>query len=411
MSNADVINYLIPVQNMGRFTELMDKLTKKGVELGFDEDIGFIELGEERTEDAKGRVHRFMRVAVYGTTPRMKGYEFIASIEHTKEGLQLVREARGKALPAELRTMGPVCHHCFQKRFRKSTFMLQHEDQSFVSVGSTCLKDFLGYAKNPDQIAKWMELASSITAMETAPEEDERERGSMYVSYPAEYSLERFLLAVAIDMKLRGHYFKNTEFGPPSTSYIAGHAIDMYWHKEEFQMVNDIVAEMDSPAAETYKPLVDATIEWAKNLTDEQVADMSYLFNIRTIAKQGYVTFRTLGLAASMVTAYNRSKPKPAEEPKPVKKPSEHIGVKGKRMDCEVNVLKIKAITGYNYRYDQITKDMVTMEDSEGNRIVWFCEGNNPLKAGDKVKVRMTVKEHDVYKGTNQTTVNRVALA
>src|SRR5699024_12772450 len=42
-----------------------------------------------------------------------------------------------------------TCHHCQINRYRTNTYVVRHDDGTQKFVGSTCLKDFLGWDANP----------------------------------------------------------------------------------------------------------------------------------------------------------------------------------------------------------------------------------------------------------------------
>jgi hypothetical protein len=402
-------NFRIPVQNMPAFEAHMGKLIKKAESLGFKDEVGFLELHEE-TVTNNGRVQRYMNVVVFGAAPKMEGYTFAASIEHTPEGLSLVRENSSRPIPAELRSIGPVCQHCFQNRFRKNTFILKGENGSYVSVGSTCLNDFTGLNASPAKIASWMESFDSLKEMTVVPAESaDQEYPGYGPRYPMEFELRHALAAAAIDMEQRGGYFKFFEDGPTSTAEMVSLAIGMYRVGSGYcpaESITDVLR--DAEKSQQYFSKADEAIAWAKGLSDTDVAVSSYMHNIRNIAILNYTTHRSIRMAASIMVAHERSKPRADAAPK---KPSEFVGTKGERIQCVVAVKAITAVVGFSYGGNETVKDLVIMEDVDGNKLTWFCEGNNPLKKGDTdVKVKLTIKGHEEYKGIKQTKVNRVAL-
>lgn len=75
----------------------------------------------------------------------LKGYEFLASIEHTENGNIIINKIPGKEIPHRYRDSGHFCDHCKTNRFRKNTYIVFNEEKNdFVQVGSTCIKDYLG---------------------------------------------------------------------------------------------------------------------------------------------------------------------------------------------------------------------------------------------------------------------------
>lgn len=101
------------------------------------------------------------------------------------------------------------------------------------------------------------------------------------------------------------------------------------------------------------------------------------------------------------------------------KKPSEHVGIVGKRKEFELTILhKI------SYENDWGGGTIFIMSDAEGNKVIYKGSGyiekivppdeKNPYEhytyaqVGDKVKIVGGVKAHSEYKGEKQTIIQRV---
>lgn len=95
---------------------------------------------------------------------------------------------------------------------------------------------------------------------------------------------------------------------------------------------------------------------------------------------------------------------------------NQYIGNIGDKITFEATVKSIKEFS-YNYGYNR-SFNIYVLEDAEGNTIVWKSssimmvdEGiNRPnyyIKRGDKLSITATVKDHKVYKKTNQTVILR----
>lgn len=95
---------------------------------------------------------------------------------------------------------------------------------------------------------------------------------------------------------------------------------------------------------------------------------------------------------------------------------NQYIGNIGDKITFEATVKYIKEFAS-NYGYNR-SFNIYTFKDAEGNTIVWKSssimmvdeEINHPnyyIKRGDKVSITATVKDHKVYKETNQTVILR----
>lgn len=93
-----------------------------------------------------------------------------------------------------------------------------------------------------------------------------------------------------------------------------------------------------------------------------------------------------------------------------------HIGEIGKRMTIRVTFKKSYEYVDYKFSFYGTTHFIHTFEDAEGNIIVWkstntveYVEGDECkfIPTGSTVDLTGTVKEHGMYKDTEQTVVTR----
>ena len=146
---------------------------------------------------------------------------------------------------------------------------------------------------------------------------------------------------------------------------------------------------------------------WAEHLTDAEVdAERGdYLHNLRAVARTGLVTFRSSGIAASMVTAYQRFIGRQRQNAERAARPlSEHIGTVGKR---ETFTARLDFVTGYETQYGYTT--VCKFVTDAGNVLCWKASSTDLARddVGKLYSVTGTVKAHDDYKGTKQTALTR----
>lgn len=53
---------------------------------------------------------------------------------------------------------------------------------------------------------------------------------------------------------------------------------------------------------------------------------------------------------------------------------------------------------------------LVSMIDDNGNVMKWFASGSKDFKAGQKYRLKGTIKGHDNYQGVDQTILTRAKL-
>lgn len=151
---------------------------------------------------------------------------------------------------------------------------------------------------------------------------------------------------------------------------------------------------------------------WAESLTDDAVnAERGdYLHNVRVIARSGLVTFKSAGLAASMVTAYQRAMSRNRERVERAARPqcNTHVGTVGKR---ETFAAALDFVTGYDTAYGYTT--VLKFRTAEGACLVWKASSTNVSRAdvGKKYTIVGSVKEHGEYKGEKQTMITRCKVA
>jgi hypothetical protein len=156
-----------------------------------------------RTNELTGEVttHKRYKVTVTGTEPIIAGWTFIGTIEHETGGniIRLSPKAQELAIDTTSYREGKQkCDHCQQIRQRKDTYIVaQLEDPEppqlrahlitqynlpFVpdikQVGSSCLRDFLGYG-DPEAIVSYLERIQEFLAdIQAASNEDGGSGGS-----------------------------------------------------------------------------------------------------------------------------------------------------------------------------------------------------------------------------------------
>jgi len=141
-----------------------------------------------------------------------------------------------------------------------------------------------------------------------------------------------------------------------------------------------------------------AAIEWIKNAN----IDNDYLHNLQVIVKKGYVIYREVGFAASLLAAYDKAMDQIEECKQSV---SQHLGTVGQRYCFNLTVRAMRSYEG-----DYGVRTMVRFDDPSGNVLVWWASGEPEwLETGDTITVAGTVKKHDEYRGIKQTLLSRVS--
>jgi hypothetical protein len=164
----------------------------------------------------------------------------------------------------------------------------------------------------------------------------------------------------------------------------------------------------DLHAEERDETLAKAALDWARSQPTKGVAD--YFYNLGVSCRQTFVSYRTIGLVASVIVAYRRHLDEEAELNirRCQNLERKHVGTIGKCDDFK-NVV-IKRMRNFESQYG--VKTLITFEDAEGNVLIWWAskELNDDVAEGDIVDLRGTVKKHGSYVGCPQTELQRVKI-
>lgn len=406
--------YLIPAANLGGLEAKIAKLAKRADKLGVPAPtiaVGAAIDIAERTDAGieTGRTIRHYEVEVTGESPRYDGWHLTAVIEmDPEEG----RADGGPGQPspnvvgvvpgapeaevhvAEWRLLDERCDHCgVGRRNRKKLVVVTHEDGSQKVVGSTCLKDFLG-STSPDAIAHWAQFLADLDDM--VGEFTEPGTGGEFRYDPITY-----LAWVARAITEFGWVSRSAAYHGTATA-TADVAIEM-WNKFNKQGL-----------ARTIDPLTEAEVarateawEWAAT-----VGGNDYLDNVSAVAQKLSLRHNHLGIAASIISAFDRERGRVAERAAraAAMADSQFVGKPKERVDVAGEVVLVREFPSH-YGYDAPPKALVKVVTDEGNLIVWWCSNATKAPAqGDRVSGKATVKEHSLYEGVKQTTVLRAKL-
>ncbi len=372
-------DFLIPEQNLPSLRTKITKLLKKAEQTGLPvPQLSFgIALNERvKGTDGKPLMIRFRKIILEWQAIESAGWRVAGKLEHLPE-LNLVKSF-GDEIPHHFRNAEPNCDHCNTKRRRLRTIVIQSnlDPTNFQQVGEDCLEEYLKVdSKNVMQAIK--ALGSIMDQMQAA------EALPAIGMNPDMWPLEIYLGHVVEVIAEKGWVSRKAarEQNIPSTADLA------YWKLTDNQ-------NYKAPSELNIEKAMEA-IQWA----DQIPSDCSdYLHNLHVIAESGAVEHRSLGYAASIITAYEQSK-KGIQE-----KDSVFVGNVGDRGDFSLLVNKIIDIESqYGEQYIHI------MSDKDDNVFVW--KSKDRLDENRNYNLRGRIKEHRTFNGTNQTHIFYCKLA
>jgi hypothetical protein len=241
--------------------------------------------------DAQGKrtfIIEFTPVTITATEPKLNGWKFIATIEHTEAG-NILRSATDRDLPVEYRTKKNICDHCKTARRRKDTYVVQHDGFGELrQVGRSCIKDFLGHG-NPDEIARYFDNILALWSdLDQAPDGFEHA--------PLLEETGTFLAIVAESVRVNGWVAKSSWDGFPTASLAWDYLQSIEPpHKRAKTYGFDSVSDESRELAQA-----------ARNWILSTPVEGDYLYNLKVSCTLDTVTGRRAGIVASLISAYQR---------------------------------------------------------------------------------------------------------
>jgi hypothetical protein len=402
--------YEIPSEFLPELQKRFDALAKRAAKLGcaapyftveeaFDrpemiEDV----LDPDRRLIATGRTIQIALVSVHGDAPKYNGWRPVAVIDRDLEEPHLpnvvsIFEGEDNGSASMWRTWSGECQHCKLQRTRKTLVVCEHDNGDQIIVGKSCLRDFLGH-QSPEHIASWVEVLATL--------DDLVRSFSGRIGDVTEYRYDPvyFLTWVVAMVDAVGWVSRGTsraEEGRIATVDRVLRDMDARTEEEKRQRA---VRPLD--LTDEHREWAERAIEWAQQL---DAGDNDYLLNVNAVASKSGWRWKDLGIGASIASTYKRELEKfvAQVERARVFSNSEHVGTVGKRITFTGKALFENKIEGY---YGTTT--IVTFVTDDGDKIKWFASGDSPIPLHLHGTFTGTVKNHDEYKGTLETTVSRV---
>lgn len=327
------------------------------------------------------------KVEVDGEAPKYNGWTFLARVDALGDTFTLATAPGVEHVDRSLVKPGH-CDHCTANRARRCTYLVRNEQGEVKNVGSTCIKDFLGW----DGAISWGSTSDV-----------EKEVENLGGSFPATYSVDTVLAFAYAATKVFGWVPASAYSGTPTRSVVAA-ALRPFSNadKEAAEALRPVAAEAFDKAAE-----IKAFI-----LSEAFAGQSTYVENLKAAVEAGFITNAQMGLVVSAPNAYTRHLETEADRKarearwaaeKDATAASEYLGQEGDKITVEGTISAIRYIEGYHS-----TTTLYTILTSDGNLVKWFASrsalGDDEGKA---VKITGTVKKHDDYQGTKSTVLTR----
>jgi hypothetical protein len=363
------------------------KINDRAAKRGF---TGHLDLAVQRVEVTTTDDFGFQRtdimfdVALHGEAPKFNGWTFLATLDWDQRAGLIVRTVPGLNEDDISRDalMEGWCDHCRTSRQRNNTYLVRHDDGHQLQVGSTCIKDFLGWNAN-------------VTILYADDVINELGFGSFGGQPDAVDTKYAMAVAWAL-IKLDG-YKPASSFG----STTKGDVIDVLWpprtvtmqRREELARIRELADEAMVRAREC--------IDWV--LTEMNGAG-NYATNLKAIVGADYVTMRNIGVLASAPQTWAKALHRTLIQNSATI--SQWIGAKGDKVTFTAVVNDIRFVES---GFGGIT--LYTLQTPEGNVVKWFSSaGTLGDKTGETFTLKATVKGLEEFRDVKQTLVTRAKI-
>ncbi len=418
------MSYRIPEGNLQMLEAAISKLNRRAAKLGVEpvtlsitgreEEVWYTDptnpaagrIPEERVkrlslEGLRRVVLAFLTVTVSGETPKLAGWTFLATLDHTAETGVILRTVPGETVPESYRTAPATCDHCHLTRRRHQTFILRHDDGRHTQVGRQCLTDFLG-GQTPENLAEratWLGLIGD--ALRGAEEWSDGFGGG-----ESRWLVEDVLASASASITKHG--WVSRKAAAERGSYATADRLASIFTARSLLREDE---RIDVTAADV--ELAARTVEWAHGLSLRATLS-DYEHNVHVLLTGTSLRVKDFGVAASAVAAYQREVGQAAQR-EHERATSAYFGEVGKRAEYTLTIVNRVDIPG-----DWGTTRLYIMVDPAGNRAKTFASrllwkelpggGTEGAELGDTWRVKATVKAHEEYKGVAYTNLSRVTL-
>ncbi len=348
---------------------------------------------------------RFHHVTVTGPQPKLGGWTFCAALDLIDvEGTRtvIVRTAPGETIPAQFRENAGHCDHCKLQRNRKTTYILKNSPENYISVGASCLADFLGHAA-PEEVAQFFEYLSELG--EILDEGENGSGGGCSFFSLADY-LGYVAAAIRVDGWMSRTQVRNMNSNATATADTADQVMTAVINGKTKEInPKYLPTKVDFDRGNDCREFMQTFIaaESAKGELND------YLHNLSVICRMNAIDYKTSGIAASIIATAMREQGKEIERKKfaNLKVTSKHFALVGEKITVRATLIGSREIEG------QFGCTTMMRFVAEGNACTWFASGSfepSTWELGTEYLIRGTVKKLDEYQGLKQTILTRVVV-
>ena len=366
----------------GLTSEKMNKLNQRALKRGWTGIITVTgEAFNEITDNGIGlkRERQMVHTVISGNAPSYDGWTFLARADWADGGMVLFTAPGVEGIDRSGITEGS-CDHCGINRYRKSTFIVRSDKGEQLQVGSTCLKDFLGWNTNP------------VWIMEPS-DNDLFGEGGYGHSTPV-YSVDTVLAAAWACVEAFG-YVRSGDNGSTKSTVLAVLDPRTPAERELAKKITPHIAESANAAKMIHEFI----------LSDEFSGYGEYVTNLKNIARSEFVEPRFVGFLVSAPQAWAKSRERSLiRQRENDELVNEFLGEIGDRLELPVTLKSIRFIEG-----DWGITSLYSFVTDDGHLVKWFSTRAvlNDSDVDKAITITGTVKKHDLYQNTKSTILTR----
>jgi len=391
--------YDIPTFRLPILKEMLNKLNKKADKLGCDR-ADMTVISEPFIQQVTLNDHKYdieyVTVSVNGEAPKLAGWAFVGYI--SDDGL-----VYGDHIERSERERQGECDYCKITRYRKHTYVVAHENGERQVVGSGCLKDFLG-GKSPDGIATLLSYFRELSDRLSDTDVSLESREDWYSP-----DLTTVLTTAWQVIRTYGWVSGGKAWQDSSLRATKDVVNNLIYKPTSQESIDFGKAWSETKERNNYPDsdpqLIEDAIAWAQSFEDN---DKDYLNNIAIIANRNYANQKSMGMAVSILSSYEREVAKRIrdEARNALAEASDHVGEVGKRQ-----IFEDVTLTDLKYLDSDFGTTVLHKFVVDGNQLVWFGsrELDGTPNVGDTFSIKGTVKKHDEFNNIPQTIISRVA--
>jgi hypothetical protein len=376
------------------FVTKMDKFSRRAAKLNLD--FGYtlestsegVYLTKNDFEETVKNYYTIYNYSVYGESPLINGYSFLAKIETIESGVNLIHSYNESFDFTAYRDMTSlICEHCNVNRFRLFYFLVQNEETKEVKMlGHNCLAQYIAQP-NAEDIANFY---NDVLGLDKSFTSDDMEETFKNNRSGFSISIKSFL-AYAINNVNKFGYVSTKNDGVTKLSTKESTLIDYYETGSNKVIISDDIAQQ----AESMVDYVTCELTNKKELNN-------YESTILTLLDTGRMKTSHAGYIVSIIPLYNKMmEVKVVRESQPESLYLGEVGNKINNVECVVTFYNkyVNNFNGYTHLYKF---------NNNGNVITYFSSKDLFLEVGYNVIIKSaTVKKHDSYNGINQTVITR----